>query len=255
MLLLLKLILVPLLIAAVTLATRKWGARVAGVLAALPIVAGPTLCFFAIEQGGAFASGAARATLLGLVAVAAFTAAYFSCSMRFGWTLSLAAGWLAFGLVTGLLFTLRVSVLTSFACAIAALTAVRLLIPAPRAANATMKIPSWDIPARMLAAASLVFTVTFLAGKLGPNLSGLLTPFPVAIAILAAFEHAQLGWKSVARFFRGFLPALWSFAVFCLVFSMTVETHTLPITLLLSLTAQLIAQGVILRMLSEWERH
>ena len=71
MLFALKLTLVPLLIAAVTLATRRWGPRVGGFLTALPVVTGPTLCFYAIEQGQAFGAHAATGTLLALNAVVA----------------------------------------------------------------------------------------------------------------------------------------------------------------------------------------
>ena len=52
--LLLKLLLVPGLVAAVTLAVRRWGPAVGGWLAGLPVVAGPVLVFYAIEQGDAF---------------------------------------------------------------------------------------------------------------------------------------------------------------------------------------------------------
>jgi hypothetical protein len=65
MLLLLKLLLVPGLVAGVTLAARRWGLRIGGLLTALPMVAGPTLCFYAIEQGNRFAATAARATCSG----------------------------------------------------------------------------------------------------------------------------------------------------------------------------------------------
>ena len=67
MLFALKLCLVPVLVGAVTLATRRWGPRIGGWLTALPVIAGPTLCFYAIEQGSEFARRAAGATLVGLV--------------------------------------------------------------------------------------------------------------------------------------------------------------------------------------------
>ena len=75
-LLVLRLVLVPLLIAAVTLASRRWGYRVGAFVTALPAVAGPTLLFYAIQQGALFAADAARGSLLGLVGVAAFCLAY-----------------------------------------------------------------------------------------------------------------------------------------------------------------------------------
>src|SRR6185295_5365099 len=51
--LLLKLVLVPGLIALVTVAGRRFGPRIGGWLNALPLVAGPVLFFLALEQGDA----------------------------------------------------------------------------------------------------------------------------------------------------------------------------------------------------------
>src|SRR5438552_16678374 len=69
LLLILKLLVVPTLVLIVTLGARRWGPRVGGFLASFPILSGPTLFFFAIEQGPAFVREAARATLMALVAV------------------------------------------------------------------------------------------------------------------------------------------------------------------------------------------
>src|SRR5260221_10047723 len=56
MLLILKLTLVPSLVLGATLAVRRWGPRIGGLLTGLPIVSGPALFFFAVEQGNAFAA-------------------------------------------------------------------------------------------------------------------------------------------------------------------------------------------------------
>lgn len=69
----------------------------------------------------------------------------------------------------------------------------------------------------MISAVALVLTTTGLAQRLGPTLSGAITPFPVALAILMAFTHVQQGPPTTIRFMRGFFPGMWSFAVFCLV--------------------------------------
>ena len=53
-------------------------------------------------------------------------------------------------------------------------------------------------------------------------MSGAFTPFPVALGVLLAFTHAQQGSSSALQFMRGFLPGMWSFAVFCFVAALTV---------------------------------
>jgi hypothetical protein len=95
-LLVLKLVLVPGLVAGVTLGARRWGPQIGGWLTALPLVAGPTLFFLALEQGDAFAARAALGTLVGLIGVAGFGVAYGWTALRFGWAVSVLAGWAAF---------------------------------------------------------------------------------------------------------------------------------------------------------------
>ena len=57
--LLLKLTIVPLFIALVTLAGKRWGTRLAGILGGLPVIAGPIVVILALEQGQAFGVQAA----------------------------------------------------------------------------------------------------------------------------------------------------------------------------------------------------
>ena len=101
-------------------------------MTALPAVAGPTLCFYAVQQGNLFAADAARGTLLGLVAVAAFCVAYAHGSRQLHWALCLLIGWLAFGVVTVLVYRARVSPLGGLAAAVTALLVGRLFLPGPR---------------------------------------------------------------------------------------------------------------------------
>ncbi len=72
----LKLLLTPVLIAIATLAARRYGLALGGWLAGLPLVSAPVSIFLALEEGPEFAGSAARAGLLGLVAVAGFCLAY-----------------------------------------------------------------------------------------------------------------------------------------------------------------------------------
>src|SRR5919108_5039111 len=96
MLLLLKLTLVPALVVSVTLATRRWGPRIGGLLTGFPIVSGPALFFFAVEQGNAFAAEAARAVVVSLLGVAASALTYGWASLRTPWWLSLPLSWASF---------------------------------------------------------------------------------------------------------------------------------------------------------------
>jgi hypothetical protein len=245
-----KLVLVPLLIATVTLGTRRWGPRVGGFLTALPIVTGPTLCFYAIEQGAPFASRASAGTLLALVAVVVFCLTYARLSKHAPWPATLVGGWIAFLITVAVLYRLPQSAWFGLAAVIAASAAAYRALPAQRVLPPPPKPPAWDLPLRMTAAAALVIILTSVAAWLGPNLSGLLTPFPLSTAILAAFTHAQRGHDAVASFFHGFVPALGTFAVFCFVLSLTLPVMSIALAVVCALSAQLVLQAGVFRVMA-----
>jgi hypothetical protein len=246
-LLILRLTLVPILIAIVTLTVRRWGPRAAAFVAALPAVAGPTLGFYAVEQGHPFAAHAAEGALLGLVGVAAFCCAYGYATLRFTWVWCLLIGWLMFALTTLVTVHVSVDALVGLAIAVGSLLVVRWLLPPPGPALAPPDPPAWDLPVRIVSALTLVFVLTSAADHLGPALSGLLTPFPVVTAIVAGFMQAQQGTGAVLRFLRGYMLGLSSFAVFCFVFALTLPNRSLLTAAAAALAAQLLAQAVLVR--------
>lgn len=81
--LILKAVIVPLFIAIVTLAGRKWGHKVAGILAGFPIVAGPIVIFLALDQGTVFGQKVALAAINGVFALVIFTTTFCWACTRF----------------------------------------------------------------------------------------------------------------------------------------------------------------------------
>jgi hypothetical protein len=243
--LLLKLVLVPGLIALVTLAGRRFGARFGGWLNALPLVAGPVLFFLALEQGDVFVARAAEATLAGLAAVAAFSVAYAWTATARPWWSSVLVGWAAFAVLTVVFQAVAWTAVSGLALALGAFGVAPFVLPALPAAPSPAPAPAWDLPLRMLAALGLVLAVTGLAAGLGPRLSGAITPFPIATTILLAFTHAQQGAPAAVGFLRAFLPAMWSFAFFCFVLAVGVVALGRDRGFLLALAVHLAVQGVV----------
>jgi hypothetical protein len=247
LLLILRLVLVPILIAAVTLATRRWGQRVGAFVTALPAVAGPTLAFYAVQQGSLFAADAARGSLLGLVGVAAFCLAYAHASSSLHWLWCLILGWGSFAVITTMMSRVTVGPRVAFVIAIAALIGVRQMLPSPQPVPPVRGAPSWDLPLRMTSAGALVFALTSAADRLGPSVSGILTPFPVATAILAGFTHAQRGSAACVEFIRAFIPGLCGFGVFCVTLALTLPRLSIPASFIVALTTQLVLQTALFR--------
>lgn len=92
MLLVLKLVLVPAFLAALTVAARVWGPSVAGWLAGLPVVAGPIVLLLALERGSSFAAQASAASIAAIAASEAFNFAYAWTCRRCAWPLALVVG-------------------------------------------------------------------------------------------------------------------------------------------------------------------
>jgi len=248
--LLLKLFLVPGLVAVVTLAVRRWGPAVGGWLAGLPIVAGPVLVFYALEQGDVFAARAAHGTLAGLIATVAFAVAYARASRRLPWYFCMPLGWVVFAAAILVLYFTQPGLVVSLLVLVAAtvlgrraLRRVRFAEPGLRTETYVGRVPPkadppGDLIIRLVATATLVLVLTGLASRLGPAWSGLLSAFPVLTTIVAVFSHAQRGAAAAIAFLNGYLQAIVGFGLFCVVMARGLESLGLWWGLAAALAAQ-----------------
>jgi hypothetical protein len=239
-----KILLAPLCVVAVSLAGRRWGMAVAGVLGGLPVVAGPILLVVTLLHGDGFGADAAAGTLLGLAALTAFVVVYGRFSAT-AWPIqSVLCGWTAFLLGIAVLSLIQPPpALSLILVAVCFALGLRLLPPAswpPPAATA----PPWrDLPARALAALGLVLALTAVSGALGPHLSGLLAPFPIITSVLAVFTHAHGGFAQVSVLLRNFLFGFYGFAAFCFVLAIALPALAIATAFGLATTAALAAQA------------
>ena len=247
-LLVLKLLLVPSLVVAVTLAVRRWGPAIGGWLSGLPIVAGPVLVFYAVEQGTPFAAEAAQATLAGMSATAAFSLAYAHLCLRARWPVAVAISWSVFAVSTLLLCAWQPGLWAGLALTLSAAIIGWRLLPRAQAEPGPAVTPRADLAVRVLASASMVLVLTALADQVGPVLSGLFSAFPILTTTMAAFTQTQRGPAAVVAFFRGFLPAIVGFSVFCFVFSLAVPAFGTAAGVTAALATQLVVHGAILKL-------
>jgi hypothetical protein len=246
MLLLVKLSLAPLLVVGSSLAGRRWGHEISGRLVALPLVAGPILVITDLERGTRFASAAASASLLGLVALASFVVVFARIARRHGWVAAVAGGWLTFLAVALGFSTVVLPAGVGLALAVGAFALAPLLMPPDPHLEASSggELPAWDLPARAIATAILVLALTGAARGLGPTLTGVLTPFPISNTVLAAFVLVLEGPRYANAFLRGFLRGAFGFAVFCFLVAVLLgPVGTLP-AFAAALIGALVAQAL-----------
>src|SRR5215470_476888 len=176
--LLVKLVVTPVLIAVATLVARRWGPGMAGWLAGFPLTSAPVSVFLALEQGPAFAAGAAVGTLMGLTAMAVFCVAYAHAARRAGWLVSAGAGLGAFAVSLAALSRFAPSLPAAFTLVCVTLGLAAAALPRAASGGRGLRPPAWDLPLRMAVATAVVLLITAAARHLGPTLSGLLSPVP-----------------------------------------------------------------------------
>lgn len=247
MILVLKLILTPILIAAATLSGRRWGPGVSGWLIGLPLTSGPVSLILAVQNGQPFAAAAAVGVLGGVASLCVFCLIYALCAGRLGWAASSLLSVAGFSAAAFLWRLVDLPPLPTFALVVGVIAVVLVFMPRGAVASEPVAPPAWDLPARMVVAAAFVFGLTSAAATLGPQLSGLLSPFPIFGLILAAFAHRGQGGAAAARLLRGMVIGSFGFAVFFLVVALLVTTVPIPWTFLLATAAALAVNGISLR--------
>jgi hypothetical protein len=247
MLLALKLLMAPVFIALVTLAGRRWGPEVSGMLTGLPLTSGPISLILAVQHGVAFAATSAAGNLVGQASGCLFCLAYALAATRVGWIKSASLALAVFIAST----IVGNSLQPSFVPALAVLVAVVVLalgaLPVRDLPARIASAPRWDLPARMLLAAAFVLGLTTFAGLFGPSLSGLIAPFPVFGMILAIFTHRQLGGAAAGGLLRGIVLGSWAYAGFFMVVAALLPGLGIGRTYGLAVVTALSASGLAFR--------
>ena len=242
-----KILLAPAFVVGVSLAARRFGPRIGGLVGGLPVVAGPILLVFALSHGRAFAAQAAAGTLLGIVSLCTFIVVYARLATRARWGVSLLAGWASFFAMTGVLSTISIPAGVALAVVLAALALTSAGLPRVEdELSSVVSPPTWDLPLRALSALALVLALTALAGQLGAQLSGLLAPFPVVASVLAVFTHAQHGEDDLLRIMRGFVIGLVAYALFCYTLAVSLDSLGIAAGFLLGTAVALTTQALAL---------
>jgi hypothetical protein len=246
--LLLKVVVTPALIAAATLAGRRWGDRMSGWLVGLPLTSGPVVFFLALDQGRGFATAAALAVLLGTISQAAFAVAYAWVAVRRSWPTATAAGCALFALATLGFQRVSLPALPAFGLVTASLILALVLMPrrSPRH-RADTPPPRWDLPLRIVVATGLVLLLTGIAPAIGAHLSGLLSPFPVYAGVLAIFAHRHGGGAAANDVLTGLLLGLFSFGAFFVVIASGLSRWGIGPAFLAAIVVALVIQGLTLR--------
>ena len=219
-----KIFAVPILVALATLAIRRWGAAIGGLLTGLPFMTGPTSFFLAIDQGVDFAMAANTGVILAVAAVGPWTVAFYWLADSFRWLVCMLGGLAAFAAVSFVLQPLQVDGRTAAAIATVSVLISVLLMPRIEVPKVGTPPPWWDLPVRMIVAGVVVVSVTLLAERLGPRLSGIVATLPVVSGVVACFTQHSMGPAMTRAVLRGVATAMFAFVAFFVVIGETIAT-------------------------------
>lgn len=215
--LLFKIVLAPILIAAVSLAGRRWGPAVAGWLLGLPLTSAPVLFFLSLEQGKQFASHSARGSMLGLLAWASFNYVFAAICLKRNWWQSTLVGWAVYVAIGAALLPLTWKIGWAFLVVIAALAALLAIFPGAESPREEER-RKYDLWMRMASASGMVLLITGIARLLGATAAGILTTFPAYSTLLAVFSHRHHPAAAI-HVLRGVTVGLYTAATFFLALS------------------------------------
>ncbi len=145
-----------------------------------------------------------------------------------------------------------VPLIVAFLIVVCVLAIVLKLLPGSQEQVELKNPPQWEIVLRMIVATSVVLVLTGLAGVLGPQLSGLLTTFPMYASILSGFSAHFQGPIAARRVLRGLMTGFGTFAVFFVIVSATIESWGIGFAFILALCAALLVHGVSFMLLRKY---
>jgi hypothetical protein len=221
-----KLIVMPIVMIIVTLASKKWGNTVGGLIASLPWVAGPILIFISLEQGKEFVVNSLPGVLVGIMGWLVFCSTFVVVGERYKAFWALIAGYIAYFIWGGLmkevldLYGMHTWYIITF---LAVLIVLKLFPKVKNDAKESDKKLKYDLLLRVMMITSFVLALTHFAKLLGPGWSGIMAPFPIMTAVLGVFVHYTQGNYQTRTLFYGLLFGSFGFITFLLLLY-----HTLP---------------------------
>ncbi len=232
----------PLVIGGVTLASKKWGNSIGGLLASLPWIGGPIILFFVLEQGVDFAVHSVKGMMMGLIGVLAFCYAYIYSCFSLKWYASLCLGYIAFAVTTYTLPHFEAALtLNEWYIVAMALTFLSLIFfPKLKQEQSIGQNLRFDIYLRMTTITLAVILITYLADIVGPTWSGILTLFPIITAILSAFTHFTQGVNGTMKMLRGFMTGFIGFGTYLFLQAKFLPIYSVIASILLALSLNIV---------------
>jgi hypothetical protein len=179
--------------------TERSGPAIGALITTLPVSAGPSYVFLALDHDAGFVADTALSSLPVNAATVWLGLVYVNLAQRCGALASLAVAALVWGLLVAAIQTvdwgfgggLLLNAVTFAIC----LPLLRRYQDVPMPAVARRW---YDVPLRAALVAGLVAAVVVLSGRVGPRISGIIAIFPVVFTSMMLILHPRVGGRATA---------------------------------------------------------
>jgi hypothetical protein len=221
-LLLLRVAIVPLIVLGGTLAQRRFGSAVGGLLIGLPLTSLPLLWLVALQHGNYFASSMSGAIVVGASAQVVVIWVYAALAPRISPTLALVGALGSFVLMIGVLNVLNFSIF--LASVIASVGFAVALYWWPHTESGSEETGRYRLILRVAISAGFTLFLVTLAGRIGPGLLGLIAALPMMSLTMAFVTHKELGANASAQFLHGVTKGSFSYVASMLMLAEMLRT-------------------------------
>lgn len=201
-----------------SLVSRRLGHAAGGLLAGMPMIAGPITGLLLTEVPAERVRAVCLATLVCQPALIAYLLTYAHAARRWPWPACLVAALGVFVVLGSTLLLLQMPPWASLALAVAAPLAGARLMPAWRAAPAPAAgLPRSELFSRMVVAMAVATGVLWGASHLTAGVAGLVLAAPITGIVLPSFTLPRQGAAATAALLAGFIRGQAGFVAFFVV--------------------------------------
>lgn len=240
----LRIVIGPLGVLGGTVAQRRLGPAVAGLVIGLPLTSLPLLWLVALQHGAVFTGSMTNAILVGSIVEGLVLWCYAKMAARLSPVLALLGALAIFtGTVTlvGMFhFSAVVAGLLTTAGFALALRWWPETSPEEITANGRTRLV-----VRVVAATVFTIVIVTMAAKLGALLAGLVDALPMTTMLMAFMTHQEQGPDATSQFIRGVLRGSFSWVISTVVLAEVLETGHVLLAFGVSLLAALIVQAAV----------
>ena len=211
-----KLLLVAISVLLSTLAARRFGHGIGGVVAGMPMIAAPIIAILLVDHDPQDVRRIALATLACVPATILHIVTFTVAARRTRWPAAVSAALLAYVVAGALLTQTPFGPVVISILALAA-PMVGLWIAAHRASpRAPVHVPRIELVLRIAAAVAMAAAIILGADSFPAAVSGILLAVPITGTVLPCFTLQRYGPAATASLLTGFLQGLHGFTAFFL---------------------------------------